>query len=585
MAGTLSTQKSRPVTAVAGRPNMHLPVIRQAAMQMAENRWKSLEPPSWEATAVEFTPSLEWTNLCRLHLEVSGFDFNGDPVPRKPGKEVADGPIANVTALLVEVEPPPPAEPIRFAPIRWDDVELLPSAAVEESPAAAPALELYEPPAPKAPLVEKKVEAPPVPPKPAEPVLEAVLEEIPEEPPFEAPPMRGPLSSTKPEFVRGPDAPPHPLMDPLAAPAARVQFPAVTSLPMRHAMVHGPSPDRPTPAAPEIEAVPAPQEEKSAPAAKAELALQGRKKKKNQKNGRGPVEEPVEEPDNLGEEVEAEIAASRSVAQQSAAAPEPEPALAVEEPAGEEDNRPLSFGGLADVKPEAPKTERISLGLTSESPLPPAPAGMGIGAKAGIAVALLGALGAIGFFVMGGSGGKQPVQPSVAVSVLETAGMVMGEAGWSTDYTTDDAGKRVRQLSFYRPSMQISDYRVEFQAEIEYKAVGWAVRASNTKSYWGLKLFQEGGRVKLRRFSVSDGKEGTPTDTDLPFPSNPGMVFKVRTDVVGPKFAVTVNDQKVEEWLDTQIALGGFGVANEGAERGQIRSIQLWHLRERQVNK
>ncbi|MBL8179196.1 MAG: hypothetical protein JNK48_31255 [Bryobacterales bacterium] len=63
------------------------------------------------------------------------------------------------------------------------------------------------------------------------------------------------------------------------------------------------------------------------------------------------------------------------------------------------------------------------------------------------------------------------------------------------------------------------------------------------------------------------------------------MIFKVRTDVVGKKFVVSVNDQKVDEWEDATAAAGGFSVANEGAERGQVRSIQLWHLRERQVAK
>jgi hypothetical protein len=42
---------------------------------------------------------------------------------------------------------------------------------------------------------------------------------------------------------------------------------------------------------------------------------------------------------------------------------------------------------------------------------------------------------------------------------------------------------------------------------------------------------------------------------------------------------VYVQNKLIDEWTDTALATGGFGVSNEGAERGQVRNVQMWHLR------
>jgi hypothetical protein len=599
MAGTLSIKKPSPPAAGAGRPNMYLSVVRQSALQLAERSWKNLDKPQAETTAMEFAPPLEWDHICGLHYEVSGFDFTGVGPKEKAGRAVSDGKIVDVAALLAEVDRPRRAEAGTPAPIHWDELDVAAAPPPNDDVAVLhAALELYEPPEEPKPARGKTVQTPP--PVVEVKAAEAILEAVEEEPAYRPPEMAGPLDYTKPEMKTPPAAAAAAQPDPLAAPGPRLHMPAVTVLPLRQTMVAGPAPEASAaPVKSVAEAVVEPAVEKTeavraaaAPAeAKAEIkveakaaAPQGKKKRKHQKGShRGPVEEAIEEPEDLGEELEAEIAAGQKPAEEPVRTLEP--AAVVEQAKKQAPEPKLSFGGMADVPVEAPKSASLSLGLNSEETPLPASAGMSTGLKAGIAVAVLGVVGTVAVFTMGGDSKNAPAGKAAAVSVLETAGVVAGDAGWSTDYTTDAKGKRVRQMSFYRPSMQISDYRVEFQAEIEYKAVGWAVRASNTKTYWALKLFQEGGRVKLRRFTVTDGKDGAPTDVALPFASNAGMVFRVRTDVVGGRFVVTVNEQKVDEWHDAQIAMGGFAVANEGAERGQIRSIQLWHLRERQVTR
>jgi hypothetical protein len=308
-----------------------------------------------------------------------------------------------------------------------------------------------------------------------------------------------------------------------------------------------------------------------------------------------PVEDPIEEPAELGEDIQAELAAARVVEMPAAAPVPPEDSapVLIEQPeplAAPLPEPHFSFGGLAEEpKPKAGKKESMGLGLAE--PVEPARelitpvTGMGLGAKLGIAMAIVAVAGAIAYFSMGDSPKQAPSKSPAAASVLETVGVVMGEPGWSTDWANDERGKRWRQISFYRPSMQVSDYRVEFQAEIEYKAVSWVVRAPDTKTYWVLKVVQlRGGPspdIRFTRALVKDGKVVESEEKKLPFPTVMGMVYRVRTDVAGSRFAVTIQDKPVDQWSNAQALTGGFGVANEGAERGQIRSIQMWHLREK----
>ncbi len=135
--------------------------------------------------------------------------------------------------------------------------------------------------------------------------------------------------------------------------------------------------------------------------------------------------------------------------------------------------------------------------------------------------------------------------------------------------------------SEYRPSVQLSDYRAEFDAEIEYQAVSWVARAANLKSYYLFKLVMENAsQAKLIRVPVVDGKAGAAVEKIAPIRAQLGMVFKVRMEAVGDKFKVTLNEKVVDEWKDSQLMKGGFGIANEGTERGSVRAVRMWHLRD-----
>jgi len=155
----------------------------------------------------------------------------------------------------------------------------------------------------------------------------------------------------------------------------------------------------------------------------------------------------------------------------------------------------------------------------------------------------------------------------------------MGGAGWISEWASDQAGSaRARQLSLYRPSMSMSDYRMEFTGRIEKKSLGWVFRAADTRNYYVGKLEWAGASSPLRvtRFAVINGKEGPHFQRVLAH--TPGTL-KVRQEARGPKFTIYVQNQIVEDWHDDRLKTGGMGFLNEREERGQVGSIQISFLR------
>jgi len=134
----------------------------------------------------------------------------------------------------------------------------------------------------------------------------------------------------------------------------------------------------------------------------------------------------------------------------------------------------------------------------------------------------------------------------------------------------------------YRPSLKLSNYRIEFQGDIESTSMGWVFRASDPDDYYAMKLTMVStgvsAKVALFKYLVVKGSQTqvgrVPIDSDV----RNDTVFKVRVDVRGPKFSTYVQGQPVDVWTDDQLKTGGVGFLNERGERGRIKSVSIRYL-------
>ena len=189
-----------------------------------------------------------------------------------------------------------------------------------------------------------------------------------------------------------------------------------------------------------------------------------------------------------------------------------------------------------------------------------------------------------GYFVFRPSQSSEAayVPGPTAITEGSAPGMVIGGGGWTTNWGSDAPVNKGKQISLFRPSMSMTDYRFEFRGQIERKAVGWIFRAANPKNYHVAKIeiIKPGLNpiVALVKYSVIKGVEGTHTQVMLPSDFKMDTAYRVRMDVRGSKFTTYIQDKLVDYWSDDQIQTGGAGFFTVQGERAQIRSSQIAYL-------
>jgi hypothetical protein len=153
-----------------------------------------------------------------------------------------------------------------------------------------------------------------------------------------------------------------------------------------------------------------------------------------------------------------------------------------------------------------------------------------------------------------------------------------------TDWTTDWSGKppKGERLSILRPSLNMSDYRIEFQGQIESKSLGWIFRATDPKNYYALRLeiAKPGAmaEIALARTVVEAGQQKDRAHIPLRTKFARDTVFKIRTDVQGSTFRTWIQGDLVDTWTDTRFKTGAFGLLTDAAGRAKLQMIQLSEL-------
>jgi hypothetical protein len=229
---------------------------------------------------------------------------------------------------------------------------------------------------------------------------------------------------------------------------------------------------------------------------------------------------------------------------------------------------------------EAKKDNVPSFGITQPASIP----WLGsLKVKLGLAIALL-VIACIYFLGWGGGKSNKPASWNPAVSIDGSGpSIIMGEGGWVEGWGGDPTGLHTgRQITIYRPSLKLSDYRLEFQGSIDAKSLGWVFRASDPDNYYAMKLMTVSSglstKVALFKYLVANGKQTQVGRVPIDLAVQADTVFDVRVDVRGPQFTTYIQGQQVDGWTDDQLKIGGAGFLNEREERGKVKSVSIRYL-------
>jgi len=136
-------------------------------------------------------------------------------------------------------------------------------------------------------------------------------------------------------------------------------------------------------------------------------------------------------------------------------------------------------------------------------------------------------------------------------------------------------------LALYRPSMNLTDYQVQFLGMIDQKALSWVVRAADFDNYQVVKLevIKPGPlpTIGVTRYAVVNGKADARADVVAAIDARNDMLYRVRIDVRGDEFALSVQGQLIDAWSEPRLARGGIGFFSARGEASRLRWVQVTH--------
>jgi len=156
-----------------------------------------------------------------------------------------------------------------------------------------------------------------------------------------------------------------------------------------------------------------------------------------------------------------------------------------------------------------------------------------------------------------------------------------GAPGWAGSWSYDATGfARPGRLALLSGSLPMDDYRLEFVAQIEKKAVGWVYRAADTRNYYAMKLVasKPGPAVySIIRYAVIDGHQRLKIQLPLPITASSKTMFRVRQEIRDAQFTTYVDGRLVDTWSDATLTRGGVGFFAEPGEAAYIRWVEVAH--------
>ncbi len=151
-------------------------------------------------------------------------------------------------------------------------------------------------------------------------------------------------------------------------------------------------------------------------------------------------------------------------------------------------------------------------------------------------------------------------------------------AEWSFDAT---GFVRPGSLALYRPSMGLTDYQMQFLGVIDKQALSWVVRAHDFDNFYVIKLnMLKAGplpTIGVTRYAVVDGKADSRVDTVAHIDARADQLYRVRMDVHGDDFALSVQGQLVDSWSESRLRRGGIGFFSARGEQSRLRWVQITH--------
>jgi hypothetical protein len=156
-------------------------------------------------------------------------------------------------------------------------------------------------------------------------------------------------------------------------------------------------------------------------------------------------------------------------------------------------------------------------------------------------------------------------------------------AHWdSAGLVSDESGAaRVTGFALNRSTMQLAGYRLDFDARIASRGMGWVIGAADERNYYAFKLEQmnskEGKKYRLARYLVSEGEVAASdrVQIDVPVELNEEEFNRISVRLRENRIATFINGTGVDYWQAEETPHGGIGFFTEGNETAFVRRVEV----------
>jgi hypothetical protein len=109
--------------------------------------------------------------------------------------------------------------------------------------------------------------------------------------------------------------------------------------------------------------------------------------------------------------------------------------------------------------------------------------------------------------------------------------------------------------------------------------MGWAVRASDTQNYYGMKfkVMEPGLRTVLAvvHYPVVGGRQGERVETPLSVMIHKLTPYHVAVDVKGNRVTTSIEGEEVDTWIDDRLKVGGVGFFSDAGESAHLYWMKI----------
>jgi hypothetical protein len=170
-----------------------------------------------------------------------------------------------------------------------------------------------------------------------------------------------------------------------------------------------------------------------------------------------------------------------------------------------------------------------------------------------------------------------PKRPKVAVHYEEQfAGGWDNWVGGVNDWPVDVAGVRTGSLAIFMPTLDLTDYELEFLGRIDAKTINWVVRATNLEQHILCTLtLREGNQLEFSRSAVIGGVAEPPVVAETRVAGKKRSAVTIHTSVSGDDFAVQVDGNAIDTWTEERLPSGGVGFMGTPEDRARLYWVKV----------